>query len=145
MLDEALDVLQGLWSGEPFSYQGKHYTINNVQFPPRPTRRIPIWVAGVWPGTKPFRRAARWDGVAPIAHGENATIQPDDVRAMLAYIRQYRADDTPFEVVLSGPPLRPEQYAAYADAGATWYQDGFMWEDDLEMVRAHIRRGPPKV
>src|SRR5213595_3084301 len=24
MLDEALDVLAGLWSGEPFSYQGRH-------------------------------------------------------------------------------------------------------------------------
>lgn len=144
MLDEALDVLTGLWSGEPFSYKGQHYTIRDVQFLPQPTRQIPIWVAGVWPGTKPFRRAARWDGVAPIAHGENATIQPDDVRAMLAYIRQYREGDAPFEVVLSGPPLRLEQYAAYADAGATWYQDGFTWEDNLETVREHIRRGPPK-
>lgn len=145
MLDEALDVLAGLWSGAPFSYEGQHYTIKDVQFLPQPARPIPIWVAGVWPGTKPFRRAARWNGVAPIPRGENATIQPDDVRAMLAYIRQHRADDAPFDVALSGPPLRPEQYAAYADAGATWYQDGFTVEDSLETVREHIRRGPPKI
>jgi len=46
--------------------------------------------------------------------------------------------------VLGGPPLAAEQYAAYADAGVTWYQDGFMWEDPVEDVRAHIRRGPPQ-
>ncbi len=145
MLDEALDVLQGLWSGKPFSYAGEHFTIKDVQFLPQPTRPIPIWVAGVWSGTKPFRRAARWNGVAPIAHGENATIQPDDVRAMLAYIQQHREGDAPFEVVLSGPPLQSEQYAAYADAGTTWYQDGFTAEDSVEKVHEHIRRGPPKV
>src|SRR5438874_7981131 len=26
MLDESLDILAGLWSGEPFSYRGKHYS-----------------------------------------------------------------------------------------------------------------------
>ncbi len=144
MLDEGLDIITGLWSGEPFSYNGEHYSIDNVQFLPRPTRRIPIWVAGVWPGTKPFRRAAQWDGVAPIASGETTVLQPEDVRAMLAFIRQHRAGEAPFEVLLSGPPLRLDQYAAYAEAGATWYQDSFMWEDSLETVREHIRRGPPR-
>lgn len=147
MLDEALDVLQGLWSGEPFSYQGEHYTINDVQFLPRPVQqpRIPIWVAGMWPGTKPFRRAARWDGVSPLSHDDNATLQPDEIRAMRAYIAQHRASDELFDVVLGGPPLEPAQYAAYAEAGVTWYQDGFIWEDSVEMVRDHIRRGPPQV
>lgn len=147
MLDEALDLLTGLWRGEPFSYRGAHYTVDNVQFLPRPLQqpRIPIWVAGVWPGTKPFQRAARWDGVNPIARDWNAMLQPDDVRVMLAYIRQHRATNAPFEMVLGGPPLDPAQYAAYADAGVTWYQDGFLWEDSVEMVREHIRRGPPQL
>src|SRR3712207_7879580 len=58
-LDEGLDVLIGLWSGEPFSYIGKHYTISNAQLLPRPVQqpRIPIWVAGEWPRYRaPFRR-----------------------------------------------------------------------------------------
>ena len=30
MLDEALDVLAGLWTGEPFSYQGRHYRVGET-------------------------------------------------------------------------------------------------------------------
>ena len=145
-LDEALEVLVGLWSGQPFEYAGAHYTIQQSQFLPAPVQqpRIPIWVAGVWPGTKPFRRAARYDGIVPLARGEDARLTPDDIRAMLAYIQPQRAPAAPFDVVLAGPPLAAEDYAAYAEAGVTWYEEGFLAEDDVEQVRAHIRRGPPQ-
>jgi alkanesulfonate monooxygenase SsuD/methylene tetrahydromethanopterin reductase-like flavin-dependent oxidoreductase (luciferase family) len=65
MLDEGLDVLTGLWRGEPFSYTGEHRRLSDVTFLPRPVQqpRIPLWVAGHWPHRPPFRRAARWDGV----------------------------------------------------------------------------------
>jgi alkanesulfonate monooxygenase SsuD/methylene tetrahydromethanopterin reductase-like flavin-dependent oxidoreductase (luciferase family) len=144
-LDEALEVVTGLWSGAPFSYTGQHYTIKETQFLPTPIQqpRIPIWVAGVWPGTKPFRRAAQYDGAAPIPRGENTRLTPQDVGELAAYIRQHRSVAEPFDIVLAGPPLEAEQYAAFAEAGATWYQDGFMAEDSVEQVRAHIRRGPP--
>lgn len=146
-LDEALDVVTGLWGGEPFSYTGQHYTVKETQFLPRPLQqpRIPIWVAGMWPGTKPFRRAARYDGAAPIPREQDARLTPDDVREMVAYVRQHRASERPFDVVLSGPPLEPGEYAAHAEAGATWYQEGFLWDHDVEMARAHIRRGPPQI
>jgi alkanesulfonate monooxygenase SsuD/methylene tetrahydromethanopterin reductase-like flavin-dependent oxidoreductase (luciferase family) len=144
-LDEALEVVTGLWSAAPFSYAGQHYTVHDTQFLPSPVQpRIPIWVAGAWPGTKPFRRAARYDGVAAIARAENIQLSPDDLRAMIAYIQQHRTAAEPFDVVLGGPPLAAEQYAAYADAGVTWYQDGFTWEDPVDAVRTHIRRGPPQ-
>src|SRR3954452_1450283 len=55
-LDEALDVITGLWSGQPFEYAGMHYTIEaRTQFLPTAVQqpRIPIWVAGAWTGTKP--------------------------------------------------------------------------------------------
>jgi len=144
-LDEALQVVTGLWSGAPFSYAGQHYTIKETQFLPTPIQqpRIPIWVAGVWPGTKPFRRAAQYDGAAPIPRGENTRLTPQDVGEIAAYIRQHRSAVEPFDIVLAGPPLEAEQYAAFAEAGATWYQDGFMWDDSVDQVRAHIRRGPP--
>ena len=82
--------------------------------------------------------------MAPIARDENVQLAPDDLRAMLAYIRQHRTAAEPFDVVLGGRPLAREQYAAYADAGVTWYQDSFTWEDRVDTVRAHIRRGPPQ-
>src|SRR6202043_1439667 len=39
MLDEGLDVLAGLWSGEPFSYAGQHFTVDPVRFTPVPVQR----------------------------------------------------------------------------------------------------------
>src|SRR4030095_1581869 len=81
-LDEALQVLTGLWGDAPLSYTGQHYMIHDTQFLPPPVQRprIPIWVAGQWPGTKPFRRAAQYDGVAPIARSEHTQLSPDDIR-----------------------------------------------------------------
>src|SRR5450755_1572954 len=48
LLDESLDILDGLWSGEPFSYNGEHYHIKEMTFLPGPVQspRIPIWVVG---------------------------------------------------------------------------------------------------
>jgi alkanesulfonate monooxygenase SsuD/methylene tetrahydromethanopterin reductase-like flavin-dependent oxidoreductase (luciferase family) len=70
MLDEALDVLVGLWSGEPFSYRGEYYHVDEITLLPRPvqTPRIPIWVGGGWPLKGPARRAARWDGACFYKH-----------------------------------------------------------------------------
>jgi len=61
MLDEGLEVLTGLWSGEPFSFHGRYYWVEEATLLPRPVQqpRIPIWVAGIWPHKPPFRRAAR--------------------------------------------------------------------------------------
>lgn len=146
-LDEALDLLCGLWSGETFSYSGAHYTVRETQFLPRPRQlpRIPIWVAGVWPGTKPFRRAARYDGVAPIFRDESRPPAPDDVRALAAYIAQHRSAAEPFDIVLAGAPRADAEYQALAEAGVTWYQIGYMTEHPLDMVREEVRRGPPQI
>ncbi len=56
LLDEGLDILTGLWRGQPFNYSGKHYTVRETNFypPPPPIQqpRIPIWVVGAWPHPK---------------------------------------------------------------------------------------------
>jgi alkanesulfonate monooxygenase SsuD/methylene tetrahydromethanopterin reductase-like flavin-dependent oxidoreductase (luciferase family) len=149
MLDEGLDVLAGLWSGQPFSHQGQYYTVRDAQFLPTPVQapRIPIWVAGFWPNKAPLRRAARWDGVFPIV--EQGIVQPDEVREILAYVRQYRTTDGPFDVTVTGytGDKPPEEVApllrSYAEAGVTWWQEGFWWTDTLDIVRERIRQGPP--
>ena len=47
VFDEALDVLPRAWSGEPFSYAGRHFEARNVVQRPRPTQQpIPIWIGG---------------------------------------------------------------------------------------------------
>lgn len=47
LFDEALDVLPLHWSGEPFSYQGRHFSARDVIARPRPVQSpIPIWIGG---------------------------------------------------------------------------------------------------
>ena len=79
MLDEALELLEQLWTGEPVVHHGRFYHHRGdggpqdtaerpVPFLPRPLQRprVPPWVAGVWPNKRPFRRAARYDGLVPL-------------------------------------------------------------------------------
>src|SRR5215468_3802513 len=46
-LEEGLQVLDRLWSGEPVSYQGKHFQLHDVRISLRPLQqpRPPIWLA----------------------------------------------------------------------------------------------------
>jgi probable F420-dependent oxidoreductase len=47
LFDEALDVLPRFWSGEPFSYRGRHFDARDVIALPRPVQNpIPIWIGG---------------------------------------------------------------------------------------------------
>ncbi|MET9382212.1 LLM class F420-dependent oxidoreductase [Streptomyces sp. NPDC002928] len=47
LFDEALEVLPLHWSGEPFSYRGRHFDAREVIARPRPVQRpIPIWIGG---------------------------------------------------------------------------------------------------
>jgi len=53
---EALEIIQGLWSkdvGEPFSYSGRHFHIENVDCRPTPVQRPtpPMYVASISPTT----------------------------------------------------------------------------------------------
>ncbi len=152
MLDEGLDVLVQLWSGETVSYTGQQYQIHGAQFLPTPLQqpRIPIWIAGVWPFKKPFQRAARWDGVCPLKH-PSQLMQPDDIQEMLASIWQFRMNNESFDVLASGNTSGTEHQKdldlimPYAEAGATWWQESFAGSDaeELEAVRTRVRRGPP--
>src|SRR5680860_641250 len=65
LLDETLEILDLAWKGEPFTYQGANYQLEDIRFVPKPVQRprIPIWVVGSWPRPKSMSRAARWDGI----------------------------------------------------------------------------------
>jgi alkanesulfonate monooxygenase SsuD/methylene tetrahydromethanopterin reductase-like flavin-dependent oxidoreductase (luciferase family) len=61
IFEESLDILIGLWENETFSYEGKHYQIDNVSITPRPVQqpRPPIYVAAISPQT--FELVAKYD------------------------------------------------------------------------------------
>ncbi|PWT77843.1 MAG: LLM class flavin-dependent oxidoreductase [Chloroflexi bacterium] len=150
MLDEGLAILTGLWTGEPFSFQGKHYTIQQSRFLPTPVQspRIPIWLAAGLPPHRPVRRAARWDGICPIS---NETITVESIIDMLRVIREERDAALPFDVVLAGftgdkdKDEAAEFLARYAEAGVTWWQEGFWHNDPASFALERIRRGPPEL
>jgi probable F420-dependent oxidoreductase len=145
-LDEGLDVLTGLWSGDRFSFDGEHYAVSDVQFLPTPVQqpRIPIWVAQMYPHRRPLRRAARWDGLVPM-HETDMFPTPAQVDEAMSLALSHRTTDGPFDVsvpiVLSGDRSAVRQLVRdYEAAGTTWLQVSAFSLDDL---RAQIAAGPP--
>jgi G6PDH family F420-dependent oxidoreductase len=45
MLEEAVEVIRALWTGEVTSHRGRHYTVQNARIYTRPPEPIPIHVA----------------------------------------------------------------------------------------------------
>ena len=149
MLDEGLEVLTALWSGAPVEHVGAHYRARTRGFgPPAQRPRIPVWVAASWPAKKPLRRAARYDGVVPIARNamEGGVLSPDEVRELRRYVLAHRTVSTPFDVVQLGCSKDAGDTAAVGacmEAGATWWLDYVM--PPLEGTRERLRKGPPRV
>ena len=163
MLDEGLEVLTGLWSGEAFQHQGEHYQVTEAHFLPPPLQRprIPIWVAGYWPNKKPFKRAARWDGVFPLFRaGGDPGSDLDALRDCVKFVRDARGNDD-FDVIHLAAPTpgnEPERareiVVPYAEAGATWWLERFTpdefgggWKGKwpFEKMLERVAQGPPPV
>jgi hypothetical protein len=152
MLDEAIDILNGLWTGKPFSYDGKHYQIEDVTFLPTPVQkpRIPIWVGGGWPG-KPIQRAARCDGFFPYKNPDGS-LTPDDVRAVMDYINQHRTEPIPFDFAQGGRQQGSDseqekaQIRAFAEAGVTWWIEYVEpLNVNLDELKSYIEHGPLRI
>jgi alkanesulfonate monooxygenase SsuD/methylene tetrahydromethanopterin reductase-like flavin-dependent oxidoreductase (luciferase family) len=159
MLDEALDVINRLWSGESVDHRGEHYTVQTEGFAPTPIQkpRPPVWIGGFWPYRRPMRRAAQWDGVMPLFQRGGA--EPLLLlQECLAFITQERGSLEGFDVVYQGvtpgddPEAAAEIVAPYSDAGVTWwlepiapyrYGEGMREPWDIERLRARVLAGPP--
>jgi alkanesulfonate monooxygenase SsuD/methylene tetrahydromethanopterin reductase-like flavin-dependent oxidoreductase (luciferase family) len=162
-MDEALELIQALWSGEPVTYEGAHYRARPAQImlPPRPMQRprVPIWVVGAWPRPKSMRRAARVDGWLP-AHmprdGGHRELTPELLGEGIGWLRERRASEglsmEGYDVVAEGTTPADRAAAAeivrpWAEAGATWWIDADWSDMEPGRVRAaaleRLRAGPP--
>lgn len=163
MLDEALEVLAGLWSAQPYRHAGPHYPIKKAHFRPGPLQqpRIPVWVGGIWPHRRPLQRMAKWDGMFPLFFGAASQQEElDHLRQWVAEVRALRGGQMDgFDIVANGitpiedPAQARAKAAAYQDAGATWWLEGidpFPTGDytatpvPFEKLRARVLAGPPK-
>jgi alkanesulfonate monooxygenase SsuD/methylene tetrahydromethanopterin reductase-like flavin-dependent oxidoreductase (luciferase family) len=135
MLDEGLELIDRLWSGEPVSFTGKHYRLKGAQLTARPVQepRIPIWVGGNMLVPAVRRRILRWDGSCAYKGSTDAPqqITPDDVHGLL--------EEGAREVKVSGG-----EPAVFAAAGATWWG---RWIPPLSVdeTLAIVRQGPPAI
>ena len=162
-LDECLDIYAGLLAGQPFSYDGKHYTVRPTDhlLPPSSPKRPPVWVVGAHRLNRSrqpsLERAARWDGLIPAIideDGDRSVSTPDELADIVARVASLRgAADGPYDVVLeadsSGEFLRrdPPEAAAWADAGATWWIESWWMlprdADGLAELKRRVMAGPP--
>jgi alkanesulfonate monooxygenase SsuD/methylene tetrahydromethanopterin reductase-like flavin-dependent oxidoreductase (luciferase family) len=147
LLDECLDIVCGLWDGQPFEYEGRHYHVHPTEFPTightvqHP--RVPIWCVGALGRPKSMARALRWDGLIPQVVDDDGARQA--TLDELAAIR----DDLPgdgYDVVIEGV-WSEHSPAAWAGAGATWWLET-QWDavgqarPDLATAD-RLRDGPP--
>ena len=148
-LDETLAILEGLWSGEPFGFDGRHYRFGPMTFRPMPVQRprIPIWVVGAWPHERSMRRVLRWDGIV------TQTDDVDEIRAIADYVERERPPELrsrPFEIVVQGTTPKDKararkKVAPYVEAGGTWWIEADWSAATVESVRKRIAAGPPKL
>lgn len=148
MLDESLEIISAVLSGKPVEFAGQHYQIHS---PTALDQRaeVPIWLAGTWPNKKPFRRAARYDGIYAMKVGFADPLTPQDVAAMAAYIQQHREANKLFNLAVgattTGDRARDRARAmALEEAGANWWLDGTLTSfEDLQALRVRLHAGPP--
>jgi probable F420-dependent oxidoreductase len=57
--DECLDIITGLWKGEPFYFNGTAFTVNNSKIGTIPRHPPPIWIGGN--SHSAIRRAVKYD------------------------------------------------------------------------------------
>jgi alkanesulfonate monooxygenase SsuD/methylene tetrahydromethanopterin reductase-like flavin-dependent oxidoreductase (luciferase family) len=143
LLDEGLEVLTGLWTGDRFAFSGEHFTVEPVRFRPVPVQqpRIPIWIGGVLPAAGPVRRACRWDGMVPLRWHDDGLGRPspEDIAGVRGQAQLARGSAAGFDLVVwADLEQEPGEVAAlapdYVAAGATWWvesaQSGRGWLDE---------------
>ena len=154
MLDEGLDIITGVWSGESFSHKGEHYQLEKMTYLPKPKQepRIPIWIGGSVPHKAPFRRAARYDGVAPVHSAWPEPVTPKHLEEVLEIVKAERGNLKNYDVVVCGDTTGTDSkkdravVEPWLQAGATWFQENINgMRAELGELRERIRAGPPSV
>lgn len=145
LLDEGLSIVRGLWAGQPFAHQGKHYTISPCDFPSishtKQLHGVPIWCVGALGSKKSMTRALSCDGLIPQVVADGGARQ-----CTLEELQGVQLPDRRYDVVVEGA-WSEHSPAAWAEAGATWWLET-LWSavsdpDALGASMDRLRSGPP--
>ena len=154
-LDDSLEILRRLWSGEPVAFAGDRIWVNSTAFLPRPVQQpLPVWVACRWPHRRPIVRAARNQGCFPIFDEGGREMpglpEPEQVAAVRAKLLDEKAPPD-IDIICRGTSgTAPAQelaprFAALEGAGMTWWLESFgRGEPPAAEVEAVVAVGPPR-
>jgi probable F420-dependent oxidoreductase len=122
-MDEMIEIIRGLCSGEYFSYRGEFYDVPSVKICPAPSEKLPILVGGH--AEPALRRAARLGDGWMHAGGDAAGL--DACLARLWELRaEYGREGEPFEVhVISLDGFSLDGVRRLEDKGVTDVVIGF--------------------
>jgi probable F420-dependent oxidoreductase len=115
-LDEMIEVLKKVWSGEMVEHHGRFYDFDRLQQRPRPPGEVPIYAGGS--SEAALRRAARNDGW--LGSGNTAEELPGLVERLRRHRRAAGLAPGPFEVIaaVTAAPA-PDLFRRFEDAGVT--------------------------
>jgi hypothetical protein len=157
VLDESLEIVVRLWSGEPVDYEGEQLAVHAPAFLPRPVQQpLPIWVACRWPNRRPLSRAARYQGCFPIFDGDTSEggnsipgmPDPETVAVIRDELAGRGAADD-IEIVCrgnSGEAAAVElgsRMSELAQAGMTWWLESFAPGQAPADIERVVAAGPP--
>jgi alkanesulfonate monooxygenase SsuD/methylene tetrahydromethanopterin reductase-like flavin-dependent oxidoreductase (luciferase family) len=123
-MDECIDIIRGLTSGDYFEYHGEFYDIPKIKMTPAPTKPVPILVGGH--ADVALRRAARNDGWM---HGGGDLGDPEALDQLINRLKKFREEEGrtgPFEIhVMSLDAYTPDGIKRLEDKGVTDVMVGF--------------------
>jgi alkanesulfonate monooxygenase SsuD/methylene tetrahydromethanopterin reductase-like flavin-dependent oxidoreductase (luciferase family) len=120
-MDECIEIIRGLTTGEYFEFHGEFYDIPRTKMTPAPTKPIPILVGGH--AEAALKRAARCDGWM---HGGGDPEELDRFINRLKQIRDEEGRTGPFEIhVISVDAFTLDGIKRLEDKGVTDVIVGF--------------------
>jgi alkanesulfonate monooxygenase SsuD/methylene tetrahydromethanopterin reductase-like flavin-dependent oxidoreductase (luciferase family) len=120
-MDECIEIIRGLTTGEYFEFHGEFYDIPKTKMTPAPTKPIPILVGGH--AEAALKRAARCDGWM---HGGGDPEELDRLIKRLKQIRDEQGQTGPFEIhVISVDAFTLDGIKRLEDKGVTDVIVGF--------------------
>jgi probable F420-dependent oxidoreductase len=115
-MNEMIEVLHKLWSGEMVEHHGDHFDIPRVLMNPVPAKRVPIWIGGI---SKPALRRAASLGDGWLGSGHTMDEAVDLLGQLHGLRKEYGRENDEFEAIapIATPP-NPDDMKRLEDAGA---------------------------
>ncbi len=146
--DEGLQIIDAVWSGQPYRHRGRHFEVDLGAGVPVP-EPIPVWVAASTEHPAVRRRASSRDGIFLNLPGRPPT--PAGVRALVEDLHRLPVAPRPgFDVVVAGnaSPAWDEpttiDLPGLVAAGMTWWMESLIHFDPLELSLKIVEAGPPR-